>query len=368
MWGEAQRLGAAALIESGRSADGDARAAWALGPEFAATLSLPIRATLLAVRVRGLVDLGRQADALAVAHEATEVAKSSGVLDASLRALDARLFACLNMGDPSEAIATGAQLIEAAESAGDVVLACRARTNTSSALNQVGMFEEAQALLERSLVDTRARRLRILEAFALHNLGMSMARLGNLDQGIEFQRLAGQIADETGAARLRIHARVYEANLLVWRNGAQDVAAAQGIARWLVEETKNRASLHWNSLFTLARVQLARGAVEAAIELARDACQYLASGPVEEWEELCRLVLVQALLHADEPDEADQVLGTAFDAIVARAHRIKRPDHRQAYLGRNAEVVELVQLAQARLGRTLPQFPTSYEPSPYGPK
>ncbi len=38
LWGEAQRIVATALIEAGRSADGDARAAWALGPDFAGSL------------------------------------------------------------------------------------------------------------------------------------------------------------------------------------------------------------------------------------------------------------------------------------------------------------------------------------------
>src|SRR5262249_37677018 len=42
MWGEAQRLVSAALIEAGRSAEGDARIVWALGPDFPG-LSLPIR-------------------------------------------------------------------------------------------------------------------------------------------------------------------------------------------------------------------------------------------------------------------------------------------------------------------------------------
>src|SRR5262249_50272700 len=134
IWGEAQRLAAAGLIEAGRSADGEARAAWALsieskaeslgeplarpptgpdaasGPSAAAVfappegtraLSLPMRATLLAVRVRGLIDLGRPVEAQGVANAALEAARASGGVDAIIRALDAGLIAKFHVADVS---------------------------------------------------------------------------------------------------------------------------------------------------------------------------------------------------------------------------------------------------------------------------
>jgi tetratricopeptide (TPR) repeat protein len=363
MWGEAQRLASAALIEAGRSVEGDSRVAWTLGPSFAGSLSAPIRSTLLAVRVRALVDLGKPEDALLVADEAVAAAQASGALDATVRALDARLYALLHVGDMSGAVLAGGSLIEAAESAGDVILASRARNNIGSALNQLGMFEDATRMLEQSLVDTRARRLRILEAFSLHNLGMSHARLGDLDRGIDYERQATRIADETNAARLRIHARVYETNILVWRGSPDDLAAAHGLAKYVAEETRLNPGLYVTALFTLARAQLARGAIEAALEAAREANARLAAGPVEEWEEYMRLVLVEALLVADEPDEANAVLDGAFRALVDRARRIRRPEHRQAFLGRVMEVRRLVELARERLGYALPAFPTTFEPA-----
>ncbi len=141
LWGESQRIVATALIEAGKSADGDARAAWALGPEFAG-LSLPIRAAIMAARVRGLIDMGAPGHALALADQAVEAALASGALDATLRAMDARTFALMSVGDLSQAVTSGTALIETAESAGDLVLATRGRNNTCSVLNHLGMFEE----------------------------------------------------------------------------------------------------------------------------------------------------------------------------------------------------------------------------------
>ncbi len=295
MWGESQRIAATALIEAGQSAEGDARAAWALGPEFAG-LSLPIRAAIMAARVRGLIDLGAPGHALTLADQAVEAAMASGALDATVRAVDARTFALMHVGDVSGAVTSGTSLIETAENAGDLVLATRGRNNTGSVLNHLGMFEEAQAMLERALHDARARRMRILEAFALHNVGMSYARLGHLDEGISAQRQAARIADETGAARLRIHTRSYEAIFLVWRGAPGDLGAAYNLARYVSDETRGSPSLQHGALFVTARVQLARRYLESALEAAREVNRRLAAGPVEEWDEYMRLTLVEAPL------------------------------------------------------------------------
>ena len=354
MWAEAQRVVATACIESGRAADGDARAAWVLTnfPQ----LSPALGASLLAARVRGLIDLGVPAQALAVADQALENARASGAIDPMLRALDARLFALMHASEQSAGIAAGTTLIEAAENAGDVVLATRGRINTGSVLNHLGMFEEAQAMLERSLSDARARRMRILEAFSLHNVGMSYARLGNLDEGISCQRHAARIADETSAARLRVHTRCYEALFLVWRGAPGDLGAAHTLARFVCDETRTVPALYATAIFVLARVQLARRYLESAVELAREANQRIAVLPSEEWEEHTRLTLVDALLALGLEQEADSVLDTALRAVVARANAIGRADHRQAYLTRVEEVRRLVELARERIGRTLPEM------------
>jgi eukaryotic-like serine/threonine-protein kinase len=356
VWGEAQRIMSAALIEAGRSADGDARAAWALGPDFGG-VSMAIRAAIMAVRVRGLIDLGATGHALAIADQAVEAARAANSLDAVLRAVDARTFALSHAGDVSQAVTSGTALIQAAEDAGDVVLATRGRVNTGSVLNHLGMFEEAQAMHERALHDARARRMRILEAFALHNAGMSYARLGNLDEGVSCQRHAARIADETGAARLRVFTRCYEAIFLVWRGAPGDLGAAYTLATFALDESRASPSLYLSALFVVARVQLARRYLENAVEAAREVSQRLAAGPVEEWDEYMRLTLVEALLAQGQEAEADAALDAGLRAVGEHAAAIGRADHRRAFLTRNEEVRRLVELARERLGRTLPELP-----------
>lgn len=364
MWAEAQRLSAAALIESGQSTDGDSRAAWALSKEFAEALSLTMRAQLLAVRVRGLVDLNMPHDALQVANEAVSVADQAGDSTSQLRALDAQLFALMHVGDPSEVVPRGESLIERADQAGDAVLATRARMNTASTLNLLGHYEDAEQMLERAKKDARSRRMRILEAFALHNQGMTEVRLGKLDSGIDKQREAARIADETRAARLRIHTRVYEAMFLVWRGGPGDLATASSLSDWLMTECQQLPTLLVTAHFTRARVLLARGEQAAALESASEAYRLLESGPVEEWEESIRLTYVDALDASGRHDEAKRVLERAFLRLVDRARSIRKREHRQTFLTRPAEVQRLVELARDRLGRQLPDFDTPVPPPP----
>jgi tetratricopeptide (TPR) repeat protein len=358
MWGEAQRLVSAALIETGRAAEGDARAAHSLHPAYTAAMSPAITAGLLAVRVRGLVDCLQPTEALRVANDAVTTAQASGAADALVRALDARLFAVAHMNDPSEVLITGGSLIEVSESIGEVTFSTRGRLNVGSSLNHLGMFEEAQAMLERALFDARERRMRILEAFALHNLGMSYARLGNLDLGIDHQRQAARIADETNAARLRINTRIYEIIFLIWRGAPGDLATALNLARWVVDETQAQPALQILAVFALSRVQLARRAIEAAVETARDANARLAAAPVEEWEELIRLTLIEALLASGEEQEANAALDAAFTSLSEHVMSIRYTHHRDAFVRRNAEVYRITELAYHRLGRYFQQSPT----------
>ena len=354
MWVEAQRLLAGSLIESGRATEGDARLSWALGKRFAEKLSPSACATLLATRVRGLIELNRPTEGLRAADEAVEAAKRGGKRGekARLRALDARAFALMCAGEPSDAVAAGSALIAAADRAGDIHLATRGRINTASSLNYLGAYEEAQQLLDRALPDARSFRLRILEASCLHNIGMSLARRGNIDQGIELQRQAALIADECGGARLGINARIYEATMLVWRGAPGDLRHAFALSSHVMDATRTQLGLQAIALFCKARVQLVRRQLDEAVEAAREAYSRIDTG-VEEWEEQIRLVFVEALLAKGENAKADEVLRKAFEVIHQRLQRIDKPAYRQSFVSRTFEVAQLLDLAKRRLGLSL---------------
>ncbi|MGK4005420.1 protein kinase [Sorangium sp. So ce1036] len=368
LWGEAQVLAVTSRIAAGESEEGDARAASALSPQFAAALSPSIRAMLLASRARGLLDLGRPADARRAAEAATVAARASGSSDAVLHAREAHVAALLHAGDLSAALAAGASLEEEAERARDVVVATKARLSTGAALNHLGLFEQAQATLERALQGARGRKLRALEGLALHHLGMSCARLGDLEEGIAHERAASRIADECQLARLRIVSRLHEALFLVWRGAPGDYGTAYALARWLCEETsRHAAALQPLASFALARVQLARRELRAALDAAREAGRRLESGPVDAWDASIRLALVEALLATGHDAEALSALDAALTAVAARVDAIRDRRHRDAFVRGSDEIGRLLSLARERLGRSLPAISPAAAPRGAGP-
>lgn len=363
MWVESQRLLASCLIESGRATEGDSRLEWALGTQFADKLPPAARATLMATRVRGLIELNRADEALAIVKDAVAIAENAvtnadghdGTQNeaATLRALDAQVFALMTMELPSAAVAAGTKLIQAADRAGDVHFASRGRINVASALNYLGQYEGAQQLLDHALPEVRSFRLRILEASCLHNMGMSYARRGSLDHGIEMQREAARIADECGGARLGINCRVYEAVMLAWRGEPGDMRHADELSEHVTEATRTQLGLQVIALFTQARVKLARRELNEALEAAQQAYQQLSNSSVEEWDEQIRLVFVEALLATGQNEKADEVLAGALDVIEQRVNLIERPDLRVSYTTKNDEVRNLLALASERLGRSV---------------
>jgi eukaryotic-like serine/threonine-protein kinase len=355
MWVEAQRLLGACLIEAGRSLEGDSRLAWALGPPHGADLSPQLRSVLLSARVRGLIELGRLGEALYVAEDAVAQAREAGGRGeaAMLRALDARAFGLMMACKADEAFTAAEELIEAADRAGDVHLASRGRINGASSLNYLGLYEEARKLLDRALPDVRSFRLKILEASCLHNIGMALARQGQLDQGIEMQREATRIADAMGGVRLSINCRVYQALMLVWRGAPGDLREAHALTEAVLQATQVHTSLRAIALLATARVQLARMNAQEAVIAAQALYELMQTTALEEWEESAYLTYIDALDAAGASDEALRVLGEAFAGVRARAENIRRPEMRQSYLVRNEEVARILAAAHRRLGLDL---------------
>ena len=352
MWVDAQRLHAICLIESGRATEGDARISWALGDQFAGKLTPARKSMLLAARVRGLIDLTRQDEALRFAEKAINAAKEAGKRGeiAMLRALDARLVAYMMGSRPEDAVIAGEELVEAADRAGDVQLASRARINSASSLNYLGQYERAQKLLDQALPEVRSFRLRPLEASCLHNIGMAFARRGSLDHGIELQRDAARIADECGGARTAINSRIYESTMLVWRGEPGDLRRAHELAEYVAEASRTFLSQQVIAIFAMAHVQFARQQLPEALAAATEAHRRMKEGPVEEWDEHIRLCYVQALLACGKESDANDALAIAFETIRGRVKAISRAELRESFMTRNDEVRQLLEMARQRLG------------------
>ena len=363
-WGDAHRLAAAAMRELGRAADADERLSWTLAHPRAESLTPATCSRLHAERTRSLVDLGRPQEARDVAHHAIAIAQAAGDSGrgAMLRALDARSMALAFLGDVSASIDAAREVAEHADLAGDAVLATRARVNLGSVLNRVGRFRDAATELHRALEDARRFRMRTIEGFALQNLGMSHARLDDLDTAIQLERDAHGIGESMDHGRLKLTSKLYEAVMLAWRGGPGDLGAALQIVQRVRAEATAYPVTEIEATALLARIQFSRRAFEAAIEACEDALARLqAVGSAEEGEELLRLTHVEALLACGQTSEADAALEAAWHCVVDRASQMSSPEHRSAYLSCLAECRRIVELGVERLGF---EHPMAQAPDP----
>lgn len=365
LWGEAQRLAGAALREQGRCADSESRLAWTLAHPFADKLSLATQSLLFAERTRALTDMGRTQDAYNVAEIAVRIAGEAGEsgTNAMLRALDARFMAISFLGDFSASIDAARAVADRADQAGDVVLATRARVNLGFVLTRVGRFEHGKDALERALGDARMLRMKAIEGFALHNLGMALGRLDELDEAVEVERMAIKVGEEISHYRLKMAARMYEAELLTWRGAPGDLSAAITS----VEKARADATSHPITLIeatgVLAEVQLARRDFAACLAACEDALSRLAAvGSVEEGEEMLRLTYVEVLLALGRDEEADQAIRSAYDCVIQRCKRMSSQQHRDAYLSRLYECRRIIDLSVARLSLPAPTVATAPPP------
>lgn len=370
LWGEAQRLAAAALREQGRPADSESRLGWTLEHPLAEQLAPATRARLIAERTRSLNDLGRIHEALAAAEEAVRIATEAGDAGttAMLRALDARFMALTYQNDQSASIEAARAVIERADQVGDGVLATRARVNMGFVLHRLGRFEQSREVLERGLGEARMLRMRAAEGFALHNLGMALGRLDELDEAVDIEQQAVRLADEISHSRLQVSARTYEAILRAWRGAPGDLSAALTCAETARMRSAAQPMSHVASIATIALIQLARRDLPAAYAAAEEASRRASSlGAMEEGEEMLRLTCIEVLIALDRIEEADELLRAAYDWIMLRADSISAQVHRDSYLSRLYEVRRIIDLAVERLGVDRPLV-SSEPPPPVVPK
>lgn len=357
-WGEAQRLAGAALREQGRAADAESRLSWVRAQPCFETLGPGTRARIYAELTRAMLDNGRIKLAQEMAEAAVVAAEFEGdpTSQAMLRALDARSIAITYLGDFSASIDAARAVAQCADRAGDAVLATRARINLGFVLNRVGLFEEAHAELCRALSDARTLRMRAGEGFALHNLGMSMARLDDLDSGIEMEREAARIGEETGHLRLRLNALLYEAQMLTWRGAPGDLSAALESIEQTRQQSLPQPVTHMEALAVLGQVQLARRDTQASLLASEEALRRLETvGSMEEGEEFLRLTYVEVLLELGREQEAREALQQAYACVMNRASIMSDPEHRNAYLSRLYECVRLLDLVQMHLAIERPK-------------
>jgi len=183
--------------------------------------------------------------------------------------------------------------------------------------------------------------LRVVEGYALQNLGHAQMRLGRIADARRSHERAIAVARELADAGLEAGCLIYRAEARQRAEPAGAVADAERAVELLAGTPGFRAVAR----AMLGRTLLATGDPERALVQARMAADEAAQTPLEEGEALVHLVHAEALQANDRPEAAMAVATDAAASLRRRAARITDAGWRDAFLHRVPTHARLLALA-----------------------
>jgi serine/threonine protein kinase/tetratricopeptide (TPR) repeat protein len=301
---------------------------------------------------RGVLHLpyaGLRAEAEAVMSEVLALAGELDRLDpiAAARVHQMRAVRSLHAGDPAGYLADHQAALAAFVEVGDARSACLAQVSVGSGCVDLGLDDRAEVALREALAGAERMGLFQITPWALQNLGNVLLRRGELAEARAAVSRALEAGMAQGDARLAGGSRIYLA-MIAEREGSPAVAEAE--ARTAAETLQHVPPMRAGALAVLSRALRARGAIDEALAMARQAMELLASlgdAGMGELEIAVRLSLVEALrargLHAD----AARALAVAHARLQARAETILDEALRHSFLHRVPENARTLELARA---------------------
>jgi len=216
------------------------------------------------------------------------------------------------------------------EAAGDLRNACIQLGNVGDALKELGIYDRAEAALRDALATAERMQLSGIIAFALQNLGIVVAHLGNLAEAEAIERRSIALFDAQRDARMAGSGRAYLADILAQ---AGDLEGAEGAAIGAVSEVSELPPTQSHALAKLARIQLMRGRPADALRNAEEAMRILDTlGHIDEGEALVRLVFAETLRANRHFERAEEAIAIAHARLLERADRIADESFRTSFL------------------------------------
>ncbi|HFE47333.1 MAG TPA: serine/threonine-protein kinase PknK [Nannocystis exedens] len=234
--------------------------------------------------------------------------------------------------EPGPLLLAGVASTEAFTAAGDLRMACYQGMNLGYSKIVVGLYEEANEVLESAAV--MARRLHLEHLFASIDsyLGYSIGLGGAFDEGVARLEAAVRDLQREGITRMEVRARNYLALLLL--TGGRRIEAAAMI-REAIAKSDALPATRALAETTAAHIAVLEGRVDAALEGTHALLEILLQqGSIEDGEPLLRLTHARALLLSGAIDKAREVVGGAYHSIVTRARTIDDPAIRESFLSR----------------------------------
>jgi tetratricopeptide (TPR) repeat protein len=293
---------------------------------------------LLVQRSLLAADLGDNQDASALAERAVAAARSSGDPEALARAAVALAHGKVAIGDAAGALPAYEEALATYKALGDRRRASAVGTSLGFVVLQLGDAARAVKMLEGAQRDCVACGNRTDEGWALHNLGLARARVGQVDEGLIEEAIAEAIAHETSQPRLRLSCQLYRAAILVEAGRAGE---ALDTLDELLGDPSTGDPFRGEVLALCALALVDVGRAHDAAEVAREALAIRDRlGGMGEFE----IELLIAAHQAGLPDVLEHALGLLDD----RAQRLPEGEARARLVAGVPANARLVALAARR--------------------
>lgn len=233
--------------------------------------------------------------------------------------------------------------VELFTSASDLRNACLQRANLGNGFLQLGAHELAAAALEEAIGIAEPMQLAFISGTARANLGISLYRLGRVDEGIQSLTVALEHSRIQGNVRAEAYAMTYLARMLAQQNQVDVALASTHQAAHLAE---NVPGLRGFALAVQADILLTQGQPAAALDLATAAMNILQElEGVEEGESLIRVVHALALRGLGHAQDGKRWINLARRGLRAKAARIGDERWRQCFLENDPDNARLLRIA-----------------------
>lgn len=291
--------------------------------------------------------VGHQAEVESLFAQLDELERRTIAIDPEVLASvhRARALRALFAGDAGTSVMEFEAAAQRFEEVGDYRNACVQRINVGSCTNELGDWARSESALRDALANAERMGLVPLVSQAKLNLGLALARRGQLNEALTVEREALTMFARQGIRRLEGGARLY---LAIIRLASGNIDAAEREVVAAIELLANHGPVRAHAYAVLAQIALVRGDPRTALEPANEGVRILdALGGIEEGESLVRLVWAESLASVGPETDARQAISIAYRRLVERAEKIRDATWRQWFLEVVPENVRTRELATA---------------------
>jgi tetratricopeptide (TPR) repeat protein len=227
--------------------------------------------------------------------------------------------------------------------AGNIGRATNALMNVGDAWMNLGRYEDAEKTSREALATAERLGFDTVVRMSLMNVAFSLGRLGRLEEARATAERGIATCASEGDRRIRAYGASYLSDIL---RHMGDADGAEREARAAIAFAEAHAPMKAYGFALLAAALLAKNDPQAALVAANEAYAIAARlGALGEGDSLLRLVRATALRVRDEK-AAREAIREARDLLLAKAERIRDPQHRASFLERVEEHARTLELAK----------------------